>query len=113
MQTTQEEAGTIIVRQVAGINDGTVHVVADDTDIFLLLLYFCNRGAITCSGMMISPVAGREVVDIKETANKHQEIIPNILQAHGLDTVPCCFGIGKATGLKVLKSGKSGLDCWV
>ena len=108
MITTQEEADTIIVQQVARITDETVIVVADDTDIFLLLLYFCSRGDITCNVLMASPVSGRAVLDISATVQKHKRIITELLQTHeltGCDTVASCFGIGKVTGLKVLKTG--------
>ena len=37
MATTQEEGDTLIVQQVSRVEDGTVLVVADDTDIFVLL----------------------------------------------------------------------------
>ena len=39
MRTTQEEADTIIVQQVADVQADRVLVVADDTDIFVLLLH--------------------------------------------------------------------------
>ena len=42
MATTQEEADTIIIQQLARLRYGTALVVADDTDIFLLLLNFVN-----------------------------------------------------------------------
>ena len=102
-----------VTQQVARINDGTVLVVADDTDIFILLLYFCNQGDITSKVLMVSPIAGRAVLDISETIETHTSIIPDLLQTHaltGCDTVASCFGIGKATGLKVLKTGKHRLD---
>ena len=40
MAITQEEGDTLILQQVSRVEDGTVLVVADDTDIFVLLLYF-------------------------------------------------------------------------
>ena len=54
MRTAQEEADTIIVQQVAGVKSHTVLVVADDTDIFVLLLHFCYHGDITSQVMMVS-----------------------------------------------------------
>ena len=39
MWTTQEEVNTIVIQQVFQVTAGTVLVVADDTDVFLLLLY--------------------------------------------------------------------------
>ena len=113
MATTQEEADTIIIRQVSFLTDGTAIVVADDTDIFLLLLHFCNLKNIACRVLMKSPISGRAVIDIAATVEKHKGIIPNLLAAHaltGCDTVASTFGIGKATGLKVLRSGKHELN---
>ena len=63
--------------------------------------------------MMVSPIAGRGVLDIVETVQKHKEIILELLQTHaltGCDTVASCFGIGKAKALKVLKTGKFKLN---
>ncbi len=47
------------------------------------------------------------------TVNKHKAIIPNLLAAHGLtgcNTVATCYGIGKDTALKVLKSNNFSLS---
>jgi len=52
---------------------------------------------------MESPIKDRVVVDIDETVEKHQNIIPEILAAQvlpGCDTVACCFGIGKTLSSK-------------
>ena len=100
--TTHEETDTIIIRQVALLTEGTAIVVADDTDVFLLLLHFCNTKDIRCHVLMASPISGRTVIDIAATVDKHKCIIPNLLAAHaltGCDTVACTFGIGKATGI--------------
>ena len=56
MVTTQEEGDTLIVQQVSRVEDGTVLVVADDTDIFILLLYFCHQGSISCKVLMVSQI---------------------------------------------------------
>jgi hypothetical protein len=59
---------------------------------------------------MESPVKGRAVIDIGLTVKKHKDIVEEILPAHalsGCDTVACCFGIGKGTVLKILRSGYS------
>ena len=109
METTQE-ADTMIVQQVAEVKAKKVLVVADDTDIVVLLLYFCCQGDIPASRsvLMVSPIRGRAVIDINATVDRHRDIIPDLLAAHGLngcDTVATYFGIGKAAALRVLASG--------
>ena len=50
---------------------------------------------------------------ISQPLLRNKGIIPNLLAAHaltGCDIVAYSFGIGKATGLKVLKSGKHELN---
>ena len=49
MKTTQEEADTMIVKQVAEVRPKKALVVADDTDIFVLLLHFCYQDDIPAS----------------------------------------------------------------
>ena len=69
METTQEEAYTMIAQQVAEVKAKKVLVVADDTDIFVLLLHFCCQGDIPASTyvLMVSPIRGRAVIDINAT----------------------------------------------
>ena len=95
METTQE-ADTMIVQQVAEVKEKKVLVVADDTDIVVLLLYFCCQGDIPASTcvLMVSPIRGRAVIDINATVDRHRDIIPYLLAAHGLtgcDTVATYF----------------------
>ena len=110
MKTTQEEADTMVVQQVAEVKAKKVLVVADDTDICVLLLHFCCLGDIPASTsvLMVSPIRGRAVIDINATVDLHRDIIPDLLAAHGLtgcDTVATYFGIGKAAALRVLTYG--------
>ncbi len=82
-------------------------VVADDADIFVLLLHFCYSGGISCYVQMVSPAQGRASIDINATVVEHNAIIPDLLAAHGLtgcDTVASYYGIVKGVALKVLKS---------
>ena len=81
MATTEEEADTLIVQQVARVTAGTVLVVADDTNIYILLLYFCHIDNISCNVHMVSPVQGRAVLDINAAVEKHSHIIPDLLAA--------------------------------
>jgi len=113
MTTNQEEGDTIIVQQIASVKPNKALVVADDTDIFVLLLHFTINGQISCPVTMVSPVKGRAAIDIRASVEKHHEIIPDLLATHGLtgcDTVATYFGIGKGIALKVLRTGRHSLS---
>ena len=56
------------------------------------------------------PVKERTVVDINETVQRHNAIIPDLICAHdvlGCDTVASYYGIGKSKVIKILQSGYS------
>ena len=91
----------MIVQQIADVKPQKALVVADDTDVFVLLLHFCCKEDIpaSMSVLMISPIHGRSMIDINATVNQHRDIISNLLAAHGLtgcDAVAPYFGIGKS-----------------
>ena len=90
--------------------DKALVVVADDTDVFLLLLHFRHCGSIQAGNIyMESPMKGRAVIDIDATVCENLSIIPGLLAAHalsGCDTVASHYGIGKGIVLKVLREGK-------
>ena len=67
MSSTHEEGNTLIVQQVANVSAQTSLAVADDTDVYVLLLHFCYRGDISGHNMMISPVQGRALIDLNAT----------------------------------------------
>ena len=112
LKTTHEEADVIVVQQairLASFGKQSIHIVADDTDIFTLLLHYFKAQNLTCNLLMIATSPSRTSVDIKATAEKHPDIIDNILAAHvlsGCDTVSSLWGVGKAKIIKVLKTGK-------
>lgn len=114
--TTHEEADVIIVQQVvhlANTGKSSIRVIADDTDVFVLLMHFYKEKQLTCNLFMTGTSAGRKSADIQATVEKHKDIIEDILPAHvlsGCDTVSALWGIGKGTVLKVLKSGKKSLN---
>ena len=59
---THEEADVIIVNQVVGLADkgaSNICVVSDDTDVFLLLLYFYCKEKLDCNITMTSAIAGK------------------------------------------------------
>ena len=90
--------------------ESKITVVADDTDLFVLLLHYHHMANFKNPVLMESPIKGRTVVDISKTVQKHSEIVEGILPAHalsGCDTVATYFGNGKATVLKTLRSGHS------
>lgn len=116
LRTTHEEADVIIVQQVvhlAGIGRDSIRVIADDTDVFVLLLHFFREKELTCNIVMVGTSSGRRCADIKATVEKHGDTINDILPAHvlsGCDTVSSLWNIGKGTVLKVLKSEKKPLN---
>ena len=113
LRTTQEEADTILIHQVSLMGPGKAVVVADDTDVFVLLLHFVFTGDIKAAVIMESTSIDNNVIDINATAQKHSDIIPNLLAAHvisGCDTVASTFGIGKPTVVKALRSGDIALS---
>ncbi len=71
MCITQEEADTIIIQQVANVPSQKALVVADDTDVFVLLLHFCHHGDISSRVMMVSPIQDLAMIDINATVKKN------------------------------------------
>ena len=114
MTIAHEEADTMIIQQVACVGAANVLVVADDTDVFVLLCHSVFNGDITGHVMMVSPITGRTVIDINESVDKNRAIMGNMLAEHdltgaahdltGCDTVATYHGIGKGVALKVLRS---------
>ena len=115
--TSHEEADNIIVQQAIMCartqREDAVAVIADDTDVFILLLYHYLCEHLSCEMFMSSPIQQRSVIDIKATVQAHITIIPGLPAAHalsGCDTVPTLFGIGKGTVLKKLDHAPSSLS---
>lgn len=114
--TSHEKADNIIVQQAvmcAKEKSNTIVVVADDTDVFVLLLYHYMKESLTSPMFMSSPVQRRSLIDIKGTVQIHQSIIPDLPAAHalsGCDTVATYFGIGKGTVLKNLIAAPNSLS---
>ncbi|KAG1677170.1 hypothetical protein GQR58_013974 [Nymphon striatum] len=114
LSTSHEEADNVIIQQVlscaAENAESKITVVADDTDVFVLLLHYPHMSNLKNVVLMESPIKGRAVLDIGKTVQKHCQIVEGILPAHtlsGCDTVASYFKIGKATVLKTLRSGHS------
>ena len=104
--TSHEETDNIIIQQTFMAVEqgaGCLSVMADDTDVYILLLHYYNQKELNIPMFMESSVHGRQTTDIRATAKEHANILPNVLAAHGLsgcDPVASCYNIGK---IKILK----------
>jgi len=111
MPNKHEEADVIIVNQVTyaarhGYN--IIHVVCDDTDVFVLLVHFYNALNIASELLIVPTSPERNVTNIGATLRKHGDIVQHILALHaltGCDTVSSIYGIGKVKAAKVLQKG--------
>lgn len=116
LKTTHEEADTIIVAQaIYAAREERKHVVvvADDTDVYILLLYHYQVENLSIPMKLQSLQAGRAFIDISATVLELSNIVPELLPAHaltGCDTVPMCHGIGKGKMLKAVKSKQCSLS---
>ena len=117
ISTGHEEADNIIIQQTfMAVEQGAkcLSVMADDTDVYILLLHYYNQKELNIPMFMESPVHRRQTIDIRATAKEHANILPNLLADHGLsgcDTVAPCYGIGKMKILKTLKQRNHSLSC--
>ena len=77
-------------------DNGERVVIADDTDVFVLLVHFKHAGSLGDGPIyMESPLHQRGVIDIDATVEKNRSIIPGLLAAHalsGCDTGPPITG---------------------
>ena len=116
ISTSHEEADCIIVQQAVMVskeNKLGVSIVANDTDVLLLILHHYLQQKLTNCMLMESPINCRPVIDIRGTVRNAEPIALDLLAFHaltGCDTVACYFGIGKVKALKILRSGYS-LSC--
>ena len=111
LTSSLEEADNIIAQQVVSLgkdSDARVVALADDTDVFVLLLYFYSQYSLKSAIFMESPVYRRSCVDISATFLQHSTVVPDLPAIHalsGCDTVAATFGIGKTTALSVASKG--------
>ena len=113
MKITHDEADAIIVAQpiyAAKVEGKCVVVVADGTDVYILLLYHYHSESLKIPMQLQSKQTGRAFIDVIATVLKlRDDIILQLLPAHalsGCDTVPMCHGIGKSKMLKVVMACK-------
>ena len=72
---------------MASVGAAHVLVVADDTDVFVLLCHVVFHGDITGHMMMIYPIRGRTVIDINminASVDNNRAIMGHLLAFHGL-----------------------------
>ena len=87
MKITHEEAENILEQQMvisASQPINCVFVVSDDTDVFVLLLYFYAKYNLTGFVIMLSAVKDRATIDIKSTVSANKDIILDLPAAHAL-----------------------------
>ena len=109
------EVGSGCLDQISGKD--VIPVLSDDTDVFVLLIYWVFRRQLKCKIQIER--WDRTVLDINATcANLVSETCLQLLGMHGLsgcDTASYPFGKGKATALKILLrvTITVWLMCWV
>ena len=112
LKTAQEEVDVIIIQKVAqAVNDGAkcIHILCDDTDVFITLVYHFIELHLKCCLTMEGTSAGHAFLDLGATSKKHEGIVRQLPAAHaltGCDTVAHLWGIGEITPIKTLKAGQ-------
>ena len=110
MKTTHEEADNILAQQMvisASQPNNGVCVVSDDTDVFVLFLYFYAKYNLTGFVIMETTVKDRATIDIKSTISANKDNILGLPAAHALsgsDTTACHYGKGKRTVVNILQT---------
>ena len=97
-----------LVRSVEG-HQGVV-VISDDTDVFVLLVHYYAALHLSQMVIMESPVRDRAVINIGQTAQKHNHFVPDLLATHALTGCATVVGyheLGKTKAVKTLKAGYS------
>jgi hypothetical protein len=86
LATNHEEADNIIVQQVlrCSLEGKSITMMSDDTDVFVLLVYYYAQAKLQVPVIMESPIKDRTVIDICETAKVNSKIVHDLLPAFGL-----------------------------
>ena len=110
MRTTHEEADVIIPQQVDyALHEGykNIRVLCDDTDVFVLLVYYHHIRKWQNDVLLLSlDSTNNKPISIRLTAEKHKSLVSSLPAVHalsGCDTVPSMCGIGKTGAIKVVK----------
>lgn len=106
---THEEADVTIISYLLKLHQskGHIQVLADDTDIFVMLLYFCWIHK-PSAHVTMKKYDGK-IIDIKATAEKLGEKCLDLLATHalsGCDSVSYPFGKGKVTAINLVLNSK-------
>ena len=112
LRTTHEEADLIMVQQayryILDNDTKIVTVISDDTDVFVLLVYFYWKLGLKRKVFLEATGGDHTLIDIGNTSFKNMDIVPNLVAAHalsGCDTASPYVGIGKLTIVKKLRQG--------
>ena len=113
---THEEADVTIMSYLVKIHQEKEHIqiLADDTDIFVLLLFFYWK--YRPSAHVTMKKYNGQIIDIKATALKLGDKCLDLLAAHALsscDTVSYPFGKGKMTAINLLLKSNVTLHAFV
>ena len=90
-----------------------VVVVADDTDVYIPLLYYYQAESQNTPMKLKSTQADTVFIEVTATVRKLIDLIAELLPAHalsGCDTAPMCHGVGKSKMLKAVKAKKHSLS---
>ena len=86
-KVSHEEVEEIIANHVvhaARHNCNTILVICDDTDVFVLLVYFYTSEGLHSNIFLVPTKLSKDVIDIGATVLKHSEITKYILPLHAL-----------------------------
>jgi hypothetical protein len=90
-----------------------IQVVADDTDIFALLVFFCWKWKGQYTAQISMRKSDGRVIDINATAKKLGHKSLQLLAVHaitGCDTVSYLFGKGKASAVSTMTKHEVGME---
>ena len=85
-------------------------MIADDVDVFVLLVYYYHTCELASPMYMVSPVRQQASTDIAETTARIEDIagdLPGIYALSECDMDAATYCIGEPTTIKVVKRGKS------
>ena len=99
LRTSHKEADIIIANQIIHISTfqpTAVRIICDDTDVFVILMYFYFILEFKFELTMESLRKDRAVINIGDSIEKHKDITLGLLAFHalsGCDTVAGIYGI--------------------
>ena len=112
LASSHEEADIVITKQAVMAAQKGPHVtmIADDLDVFVLLIYYYHTCELASPMYMVSPVWQQASTDIAETTARIKDIawyLPAIHALSGCDTMAATYDIREPTAIKVAKRSKS------